>query len=76
MPEIYLSEEAPWRGPGGAPSLGNLEIVGGPQKGSISLCRSSVRWGSFLGILKDVGRRAQRMDIIPSVMGSPFTKNF
>ena len=39
------------------------ETVGGLRKESISLCGGFIRVGSFLGIRKDRGRKAQGTDI-------------
>ena len=60
--QVSLSVGAHW-GTRGVQWLGILERVGGLQIGSISLCGSSVRGGSFLEIRKDMWRRAQGTDI-------------
>ena len=70
---MSLSVGACW-GIWGVRSLGILDIVGGLWKGSISLCGSSVG-GLFLGIQKDMERRAQGTDITPQCHGGPFTGN-
>ena len=45
------------------------ETVGGLRKESISLCGGFIRVGSFLGIRKDRGRKAQGTDI--TLRGGP-----
>jgi hypothetical protein len=67
------------QGPAGVPGESTnwefLEIVGGLQKGSISLHRSSVKRAPLWGSRRTGGGGLRGRTSLPSVMRGPFTGN-